>query len=1153
MAKFTHLHVHTEYSLLDGLPKIPKLVAKAKDLGMDALAITDHGALYGAIHFYFACKNQGVKPIIGVEAYYAARSRFDKQASKDSDQHHLLLLAKNEKGYKNLMQLVSIAHLEGYYYKPRIDWEVLQKYGEGLIATSGCMQGEIPTLLREGKTARAEKRAREFQELFGEDYYLELQRHENMPELEEQNKKLVRLSRKLGIPLVATVDVHYIEREDVEAQDTLLTIQTQKKLSDPNRLTMKGSPDYYLRSSEEMSQLFRDLPEAIENTRKITRKANLEIEAGKWILPNYPLPEEETPEEHLRRLVEERLPLRYPKPTQEVLDRVAYELDIVSKRGFATYFLIVQDFVNWAKEEKIRVGPGRGSVAGSIIAYILRITAIDPIEHKLPFERFLNPGRPTPPDIDLDFADLRRDEVIEYVTQKYGRDKVAQIITFGRMEARMAVRDVARVLGHPYATGDRIAKLISFGPQGFQMTIERALKVSPELAAAYNDEEDTRKILDLAKKLEGVARHASTHAAGVVIADKELIEYTPLQKETKGERIITQYDMYALDLNAAMEPNQAIGLLKMDFLGLRNLTILEKTLEYIKSRTGEEVDLSEISLDNEKVFEMLSQGETTGVFQLESAGMRRLAKKLAPSRFSDIAAMVALYRPGPMQFIDEFIARKNAGRVSYPHPDLADILEETYGIAVYQEQCMQIAQVLADYTPSEADRLRLAIGKKKKAVMARERERFIQKAGEKGIKKQTAETIFDLIERFAGYGFNKAHAISYGMIAYQTAWTKANYPVEFMAALLTAESSNADKVSLAISECRRMGIEVLPPDINLSSVGFTIEEKEGSLNDLAIRFGLSAIKNVGKAAIEVILSSRELGGRFDSLSDFCRRVDQQKVNKKVIESLIKAGAMDEFGTRAALLSALDEIRAKASAEAKSKAQGQSQLFEPEDFPGGKKGSGKDVLPDIPEFSKEELLSLERQLLGFYLTEHPLSSVLSIISDLVSHKIFELNPDEHVGNRVKIGGVVTGTRIVTTRNGGQEMVFADLSDDTGAVSLVVFPKLYAATRGIWITNQPILVEGRVDFRQENLSIVVEKVVDLKKQEEEGEEKKFPVIKVPKGTRPRVLVELNDILQKNLGNREVVLEFENDGGMPRRMKLPYGIAWSKRLEEKIKKLF
>ncbi len=928
MAKFTHLHVHSEYSLLDGLAKIDKLFAKALELGMDSLALTDHGAMYGAVKFYLTAKEFGLKPIIGMEAYMATRSRFDKQVDMDSDRYHLILLAKNEAGYRNLIKLTTLAHLEGFYYKPRIDMEILRQCSEGLIATSACLDGEIPQLLIKNKEKQAEEKAHQFQEIFAKDFYLEIQHHPRQEGQEEVNKKIIALSRKLGIPLVATNDVHYVEADDAEAQDALLAVQTQKMIKDKNRLSMIDSPDFYLRSQEEMADAFKDYPDAIENTRKISRECNLEIPVGKWILPNYPLPEGETAEEHLKKLTYERLKDRYQKPTQEILKRLDYELEVICRKGFATYFLIVQDFVNWAKQQKIRVGPGRGSVAGSLVSYVLRITSIDPLKHQIPFERFLNPDRPTPPDIDLDFADDRRDEVIAYVTEKYGKDKVAQIITFNIMKAKESIRDIGRVLGMPYLEPDKIARLIPF-----DMSISQALKTVPELASFYRQPE-FKKLLDLAQKVEGVARHASTHAAGVVIADKDLTEYTPLQKETRGERIITQYDMYDLDLNQAVVPGQAIGLLKMDFLGLRNLTILERAVEYIKQINGQEIDLSEILLDDKPAFEMIASGETTGIFQLESAGMRRLARKLKPNKFSDIAAMVALFRPGPMQWIDEFIASKNNPRlIHYPHPDLKPILASTYGIAVYQEQCMQIANVMAKYTMAEADRLRLAIGKKKKAIMTRERNRFIEKAQAAGYKKEIAENVFDLIERFAGYGFNKAHSTCYAMIAYQTAYLKAHWPVEFMAALLTAEAvgssgpAKEEKIALAVEECRRMGIKVLPPDVSQSKVGFTIEDDANSLNGMAIRFGLSAIKNVGEAAIKVILDSREVGGEFKSLMDFCQRVDQQKVNKRVLESLIKAGAMDKFGKRAPMLSGLDKIRAKGVISQRQQANGQESLFE----------------------------------------------------------------------------------------------------------------------------------------------------------------------------------------------------------------------------------
>ncbi|MBI4058027.1 DNA polymerase III subunit alpha [Candidatus Microgenomates bacterium] len=1143
MADFVNLHTHTEYSLLDGLARINKLIERVKEYGMRAIAITDHGALYGAIPFYFACINSGVKPIIGVETYVARRSRLDKQVSLDSDQNHLTLLAKNKIGYHNLINLVTKAHLEGYYYKPRVDWELLEEHREGVIVLSGCLNGELPELLLSGREAEALKKAKKYLEVFEKNFYLELQRHPNIPDQEKANQSLLTLSRKLGIPIVATGDIHYINKNEAEAQDALLAIQTQKKIVDKDRLSMIDSPDFYLKHPEEMRELFAEIPEAVENSVKIESEIETEIETGQWILPRYPLPEGKTAEEHLKDLVKERVHLRYPKVTPELQNRIDYELDIVNKKGFATYFLIVQDFVNWAKQQGIRVGPGRGSVGGSIVSYILRITAIDPIEHNLPFERFLNPGRPTPPDIDLDFADDRRDEVIAYVTEKYGKDRVAQIITFGRMEARMAVRDIARVLGYPYATGDRISKLIPLGSQGFHMTVDRALEVSPELSEIYKNEEDAKKILNLARQIEGVVRHASTHAAGVVISDRELTSYTPLQKETKGERIITQYDMYALDLNAAIEPGQAIGLLKMDFLGLRNLTILEKALDFVKERTKKEIDLSEIPLDDPKVFKLLSEGETTGVFQLESTGMRRVAKQLVPSRFSDIVTQVAIFRPGSMQFIDEFAARKRSGRISYAHPKLKPILEETYGIAIYQEQCMQIAQALAGYDAVEADRLRLAIGKKKKSVMAKEKVKFIKRAVEEGVEKKVAEEVFDMIERFAGYGFNKAHSVAYAMIAYQTAWMKANYTVDFMAAMLTAESGNADKVALGVAECRRMGITVLPPDINTSSVGFATEKHKDSLEGLAIRFGLSAIKNVGEAAIEEILAARKTVREFVSLAHFCGAVDTQKVNKKVIESLIKAGVMDQFGRRAALLVALDQVRGGT----KAKDTGQVALFEISKEEEIKSAA----LPDIQEFSQEELLALERQLIGFSLTNSPLQTVLSQVEKFASHKVFELSEHDK-GINVKLVGVLRSVRIVLTKNGGREMAFAELADDTGSITLVIFPKLFAQKPHMWKNEAALFIKGKIDEREESLNILVDSASEVTPEmSEEYNEKGLISIKIPASTPSSILFKLNQLLLANPGDKELVLEFEN-GASSKSMKLPYGIGWSKELEEKIEEI-
>ena len=1141
MAKFTHLHVHSEYSLLDGLAKIEDLVAKALELGMDSLAITDHGVMYGAIKFYLAAQEFGIKPIIGLEAYVAARSRFDKQPNIDADRYHLILLAKNEIGYKNLMRLSTLSHIEGFYYKPRLDMEILTKYHEGLVVTSACLDGEIPQLLAKNQDQKAVDKACQFQEIFGKDFYLEIQHHPKIKAQKEINKKVIALSRKLGIPLVATNDVHYVNADDAEAQDALLAVQTQKLISDENRMTMLDSPDFYLRSQEEMTDIFKDYPDAISNTQEIAAKCNLEISIGHWILPHYPLPSEETAEEHLRKMTYERLKDRYPQPPPEVTTRIDYELGIICKKGFATYFLIVQDFVNWAKRQGIRVGPGRGSAAGSLVSYILRITSINPLKHNIPFERFMNPERPTPPDIDLDFADIRRDEVIEYITQKYGKDRVAQIVTFNMMKAKEAIRDIGRVLGMPYSEPDQIAKLIPLG-----MTISQSLKTVPELANFYR-ESKYKKLLDLSQKVEGTARHASTHAAGIVIADKELTEYAPLQKETKGERLMTQYDMYSTDLNVS---DKAIGLLKIDLLGLRNLTILEKALVFIQASDGSKIDLSEIPLDDKDALAMIARGETTGIFQLESAGMRRLARKLKVNKFSDIAAMVALFRPGPMQFIDEFIAGKlNAAKIRYPHPDLKPILAETYGIAVYQEQCLQIANVMGGYTMGEADGLRRAIGKKKKSIMAVEKKKFLKQAIEKGYTKETAENVFGLIERFAGYGFNKAHSVCYAMIAYETAYLKAHWPVEFMAALLTTESTGGsgpakdEKIVMAIEECRRMGVKVLPPNINRSKVGFTLEEDPDSFEGKAIRFGFTAIKNVGEAAITTILAAKEAGGDFQTLYEFCQRVDQQKVNKKVLESLIKSGAMDKFGKRASMLSALEKIRVNGVMSQKEKSSGQTALFSdtaasPMD----------DNLPDLAEFSRQELLSLEKELLGFYLTEHPLAPVLTMMGSQRSHKISELKQDGHAGTKelVKIGGIVTTVRIVLTKNKGLEMAFAKIEDESGVMEVVVFPKIFSQTKNCWAKDQLVLVKGKLESRDEGQTLLVEEVRILNENELTAE------VKIPAQLPPRKLVELNKILKKAPGKDKLTLVFTSDSGQARRMTLSFGVNFCAAVKEEIEKL-
>ena len=1070
MSDFVHLHTHSEYSLLDGLGKLDHLIERAKSFGMDSLAITDHGAMYGSFKFYLKAKAAGIKPIIGVETYVARRSRFDKEQKLDTEPYHLVLLAKNETGYKNLLKLVTQAHLEGFYYKPRVDWELLTKYHEGLICLSACLQGQVPQLLRSNQDQEAEEVAKKYSELFGpHHYYIELQRHPAIPECDAVNEKLVALARKLGLPIVATNDVHYVDAEDSEAQEILLCVQTQQTIKDKNRkMSMIGSPDFYMRSPSEMNDLFIQYPEAIENTTRIAAMCDIQLSVGKWILPSYPLADGQTPEEHLAKLVEERLPLRYKEITQEIRDRIAYELNIINGRGYATYFLIVGDFVNWAKGQGIGVGPGRGSAAGSVISYVLGITGIDPFFFKLPFERFLNPFRPSPPDIDLDFADDRRDEVIAYVTKRYGSDKVAQIITFGTMEARGAVRDGGRALGMPYSGPDRISKMIPLGFQGSAMTIDKAIAQSPELSRAYQTEPETKRLLDVARKLEGVARHASVHAAGVVISDKPIVEYTPLQKESKGERIITQYDMYTVG-------EDGVGLLKMDFLGLRNLTILSQALAYIKKTRGEVVDVAKIPLDDPKTYAMLGVGETTGIFQLESAGMRRSIKELKPSSIFDLMAMVALSRPGPMAVIPDFIRRKHdPSLVTYLDPRLKAVLSQSYGLICYQDDVLLTAITLAGYSWGDADKLRKAVGKKIPTEMKKQKEKFIEGCVKNGLTQKKAEDIFTLIEPFAGYGFNKAHAACYAMIAYQTAYLKANYPVEYMTAVLTAESrantgpTRDEKISLIVEECRRMGLVLLPPDINASDVEFAIE-------DHAIRFGLSAIKNVGTAAIDSIVEART-SRPFRSLSDVIGRVDTSKVTKKTFECLVKSGALDAFGSRAQLLAVLPATLEQSHKTKRAESAGQSSLFDSADQAEHAEEALTDHLPQIPELPKDQLLGFEKELLGFYLTEHPLTRLMGKLADLgaISPAVITT---ERVGDRVKVGGIVMSVKKIMTKASNQEMAFVKLGDVNGAVEIVVFPKLYARTHDLWHDDMVVIVGGRVDEKENRLTILADEATPL----------------------------------------------------------------------------
>lgn len=1149
MADFVHLHVHTQYSLLDGLSALPDLVSRAKAHGQTALAITDHGAMYGAVHFYNQCKAQGIKPIIGVEAYMSETSRHDKQVRMGADQFHLTLLAKTNKGYRNLLSLVSLAHLEGFSYKPRIDWELLEKYHEDLIVTSGCASSLINKKLLQKKPREAREWIERFYGLFENDFYIEIQHHPKLKDLEELTHQQVALAREFGLPLLATNDVHYVDPDDAEAQDALLAVQTRKTIADTNRMSMLSSPDFYLKSSEEMAEAFAEYPEALENSLKVAEVCNVEIPTGKMIFPNYPIETGETLSSTLKKMTYEGAKTRFTTVDAAIVERIEYELEIISQKGYDSYFLIVQDFVNWAKEHNIGVGPGRGSAAGSLVSYCLRITEINPLEHELAFERFLNPQRPSPPDIDIDIADIHRDDVIRYVAQKYGEDHVAQVITFGTMEARAAIRDIGRVLGMPYSEPDTIAKLIPV-----KVKLKDAVVQVPELQAYYVQPK-YKKLLDLSMKVEGAARHHSVHAAAVIIADKPLVQYTPIQRETKGGKTVTQYDMYALDLNV---DEGAIGLLKMDFLGLRNLSILDEAVENVVRQGGERVDLNRLPLDDEGVFKLIAEGETTGIFQMESAGMRRVARTLKPSVFSDITAMLALYRPGPMELIDEFVRGKHEiESVVYPHDDLKPVLQETYGIPVYQEQVLQIANVFAGYSLGEADILRRAIGKKKKYILDKEKKRFIKGAGEKGYSASKAEEIWGFIEKFAGYGFNKAHSAAYAMIAYQTAYMKVHYPLEYMCALLSIESqshsNNRDeKIAQAIEECNRMGITVLPPHINHSTAGFGIETLENNKGK-AIRFGFRAIKNVGEAAIESILEQREVEGEFGSLTSFFARVDNQKVNKRVVESLIKSGCFDSFGNRAALLAAYDSLREQGLKQQKQKESGQVGLFDKQ------KSSVKvvkDKLPNVPELPTIERLEAEKKLLGVYISGHPLKQSLAGLEQYQTTPINKL--EVAVGGKidVRVGGMITSVRQVMTKKSNKEMAFARLEDMSGSIDMVIFPRTFQEHKQILKPNSVVFVKGELENRENEMSLLVTSLTRVSKEqtfEVQNNLQELPAhsIIIKRTTNQSQLSSLGQLLKASPGKDIVTIAIE-DGSGYKSFKLPYPVAFTNELQHRIDEL-
>lgn len=1055
MGEFVHLHLHTQYSLLDGACKLKDLMVRACELGFDACAITDHGVLYGAIDFYKTAKKAGIKPILGCELYVAKRTRHDKVPHIDDDQYHLVLLAKNETGYKNLVKLSSIGFTEGHYYKPRVDLEVLEKWNEGLIAMSACLSGEIPSLLMKGDYEGAKQKAARYKDIYGPgNFFLEVQDNKISRQY-EVNKGLVRLSRELDIPLVATNDVHYIHKEDAKLHDVLLCIQTGKTVKDPDRMKFP-TDEFYLKSSEEMKAAFSDLPEAIRNTLVVAEQCNFGFEFGKSQVPHFPVPEGFTEETYLRHLAREGVKRRYGEITEDLERRLDYELDVIVKMGYAGYFLIVWDFIRFAKGRGIYVGPGRGSAPGCLLSYVLGITDIDPIKHGLIFERFLNPERVTMPDIDVDFCYERRGEVIEYVTEKYGADRVAQIITFGTMAARAAVRDVGRALDIPYNDVDRIAKMVPAEPG---MTIEKALQTSSEFRNAYDRDEEIKNLIDTAKAVEGMPRHASTHAAGVVISKDPLTERIPLYK-ANDETVTTQF---------AMEDLEALGVLKMDFLGLRTLTVIGKTLENIYRTRGERIDMTAIDLEDPEVYQALCCGDSLGVFQLESSLFQGLLREVKPTCFEDIIAILALGRPGPLGRVQDFAKQKHGEMpIEYPHPDLEAVLKETYGNMLYQEQVMKVASTLAGFTLGEADLLRRAMGKKQPEVLAAQREKFLQGALKRGVSLDIAENIFDLMEYFSGYGFNKSHSAAYSLISYQTAWLKVHYPKEYMAALLTSISGVTEKVAFYVDACRQMGIEILPPDVNESLEDFTVVGDR-------IRFGLNAVKNVGRSAVAAIIAAREQKGDFKSFADFVEKVDLHVVNKKAIESLIRCGAFDFTGAkRSALLAVLDRTLEMGSRRQKEKARGQASFFDLFADDDGFAASEIDM-PDIPEFSDKELLQMEKDLLGLYVSGHPLQGMASQLRRCCSSQVAELSQEYREGDEVSIGGLIASLRKITTKSSGQPMAFFVLEDLTGSIEVVAFPRVYEEASSLIYEDSLVLVQGRLEQRDDEFKLIANTIL------------------------------------------------------------------------------
>jgi DNA polymerase-3 subunit alpha len=1059
MADFVHLHVHSDFSLLDGLSKVSDLARAAADMGMPALALTDHGVMFGTLHFYHAAKKAGIKPIVGCEVYISPRSMTQKEVKRDAKPTHLILLAEDQTGYHNLMQIATTAQLEGFYYKPRVDKEFLAAKAQGLIALSSCGSGEVPRLLQDNRPQRARKAAEWYRDVFGPNsFFLELQEHD-IPEMERVNPALVELSRETGIPLVATNDVHYIRQDQAYAHEVLLCVQTGKTMTDPSRMRMNND-SYYLRSPDEMAALFSDLPEALRTSMSIAERCNVNLDPTGFHLPEVEIPNGYTPVTYLHHLTTSGLQRRYGDQfdTERIQKRMNYELEIIHRMGFDVYFLIVSDLCQFARDRDIWWNV-RGSAAGSIVAYGLGITNLDPLAHDLIFERFLNPGRVTMPDIDLDYPDDRRDEMIQYTVRKYGADKVAQIITFGTLGAKAAIRDVGRALDIPLGEVDNVARLVPGGPG---VKLDTALGQVADLRQMYEGIEYVRELVDTAREVEGVCRHASTHAAGVVVTDLPLVEYTPLHRATRGadEGLpVTQYTMDVLE---------DTGLLKVDFLGLSTLTIMREAVDLIQDRHGVAFTQHNIPLDDPETYRLLSSGDVTGIFQVESGGMRRVLTSMTPTRFEHIVAVLALYRPGPMEFIDDYVAGLHGTKEPvYVHPALEPILGETFGICVFQEQIIRILTDIAGYSPGDADLVRKAVGKKIREQLVRHRERFVQGArAHSGMDEASANKIFDAFEYFARYGFNKAHAADYAVITVQTAYLKAHFPVEYMTALLTVERGNTEKVGLFIAEARRLGIEVLPPNVNCSGLDFTIEDKTEGAGGPAIRYGLGAIKNVGEGPVQAILTARASAGPFEDIDDFCQRVDLRQVNRRALECLIKAGALSPFGKRAQLLTVIDRMMSISH-----QAHGAAQQYTMFDLPAFAVTTRLAAdLPQVAEVRSREVLGWEKELVGAYISDHPLSRVWASLEDTITALTGQI--DETMAEQnVTVAGMVNYVRQITTRK-GDSMAFAQIEDLQGTIEAVIFPRVWEQTRELWEAERILVVRGRVSLRGREPSILVE---------------------------------------------------------------------------------